>query len=753
MKKNLLKTLLITASLAMGTSAWGQVNVLPFSANFDDGTLCGFDGGTNKEDSYVGRALSVTNTTSTLYFDIDTSTDGNQPYVLQDGEVVTFNFTAFQGWVSTAGTNATVSINDNEGRSLVSYTYQMGSGTGTCNITDISFGGATVADFANVFAQSNSTTTGKSANGFYSESNNKQYYVSTEGYNPNITITVSKTGEVSFAIKYTSNNGAVDKVYSTTLSEVDDIANFSITCNETNEERAIAIDNFTITSNKVITVDKPTGEIISVDGINRTVEFSTVTEGATLYKSETVDGTYTSFDGKVTVSTSQVIYVKAILEGVESDVLAYEVEAGTEVKLNVPVFSKTLWKDGKATYDISSDQSSVLLTPTATVVCDDAAVVVGDKTVTLAEGTYKFHTECAGYANSDDVTLTVVADREMAIVETLDFLTPSNDYNAGVTLSTTSEYNHGSIYYYPFSYASSYSEENREERLLTREVLFARANFGLQNQMSGARNIAVKGLKAGQIIKIEAGNTNGTSLGIAPTEVSKAVFANESTVSVPAIEVLQDGIVAMTIGRNTYIKYIYVYALPVEVSVSTAGLATFCSEYGVDFSSASNVAAYKAVVSGTTVNLTKVTSAAAGEGVLLRSVGGGATSETLPVLATATKAEDNAFVGTLSDINVSEDDGTKINYVLSKEGDEVGFYKAAVAGTKVGAGKAYLPVAKSAAAKGLTFVYSDDATGISEIATDVNRTADGAIYSLSGVHVQNPSKGLYIMNGKKVIVK
>ena len=191
----------------------------------------------------------------------------------------------------------------------------------------------------------------------------------------------------------------------------------------------------------------------------------------------------------------------------------------------------------------------------------------------------------------------------------------------------------------------------------------------------------------------------------------------------------------------------------IEVTVSAAGLATYCPPVAVDFSSASKVAAYKAVVSGTTVNLTKVTSAAAGEGVLLRSVGGGATSETLPVLATATKAEDNAFVGTLSDINVLEDDGTNINYVLSKEGNEVGFYKAAVAGTKVGAGKAYLPVAKSDAAKGMTFVYSDNATGISEIATDVNRTADGAIYSLSGVRVQNPSKGLYIMNGKKVIVK
>ncbi|MGN1263084.1 MAG: hypothetical protein ACI4TW_03520, partial [Prevotella sp.] len=211
-------------------------------------------------------------------------------------------------------------------------------------------------------------------------------------------------------------------------------------------------------------------------------------------------------------------------------------------------------------------------------------------------------------------------------------------------------------------------------------------------------------------------------------------------------------------NSNLELDYLYLKKtgdLTQEVSVSAAGLATFCSKYGVDFSTASNVAAYKAVASGSTVTLTKVTTAAAGEGVLLRSLSGDATSETLPVLATATKAEDNALVGTLTDIYVLEDDGTNINYVLSKERDIVGFFKAAAdeTGTKVGAGKAYLPIAKVDAAKGVTFVFDNDVTGISEIATDVKRTADDAVYTLSGVRVKNPSKGLYIVNGKKMIVK
>lgn len=45
----------------------------------------------------------------------------------------------------------------------------------------------------------------------------------------------------------------------------------------------------------------------------------------------------------------------------------------------------------------------------------------------------------------------------------------------------------------------------------------------------------------------------------------------------------------------------------------------------------------------------------------------------------------------------------------------------------------------------------DDVTGISNVSTDVEE--DGDIYTLQGVKVAQPQKGVYIMNGKKVIVK
>jgi hypothetical protein len=44
------------------------------------------------------------------------------------------------------------------------------------------------------------------------------------------------------------------------------------------------------------------------------------------------------------------------------------------------------------------------------------------------------------------------------------------------------------------------------------------------------------------------------------------------------------------------------------------------------------------------------------------------------------------------------------------------------------------------------------ATGIEEI-SPASTTADGKVYNLAGQRVNKATKGLYIINGKKVVVK
>lgn len=93
-------------------------------------------------------------------------------------------------------------------------------------------------------------------------------------------------------------------------------------------------------------------------------------------------------------------------------------------------------------------------------------------------------------------------------------------------------------------------------------------------------------------------------------------------------------------------------------------------------------------------------------------------------------------------------DGT--HYALAKKESGVGFYKVKE-GLTIPEGKVYL-TANAGAREFLGFT-EDTTTGIMQMEEDEQPAADNGIYSLSGVRVQNPTKGLYISNGKKMFIK
>ncbi len=185
----------------------------------------------------------------------------------------------------------------------------------------------------------------------------------------------------------------------------------------------------------------------------------------------------------------------------------------------------------------------------------------------------------------------------------------------------------------------------------------------------------------------------------------------------------------------------------IPVTVSDAGFATFCPTMDLDFSAAQDITAYKAQIDGDNVILTKVTTVAKNEGVLLSGRKGEVTTEDIANSVTVlSKNADNAFIGVSQSIWLSDTDGEYTNYVLSKEDGVVGFFIAN--NTRVTAGKAYLQVPTASSAKSLKMVFGDT-TGIN----DINAAkADDAYYTISGVRVANPAKGLYIKNGKKVVI-
>ena len=202
--------------------------------------------------------------------------------------------------------------------------------------------------------------------------------------------------------------------------------------------------------------------------------------------------------------------------------------------------------------------------------------------------------------------------------------------------------------------------------------------------------------------------------------------------------------------------YVMVKIKSVPLTITSAGVGTICSPYNLDFTNAENIAAYKAETSEDRINLTRVYNVAAREGVLIRSLNGGAVTEDIPVSATAFDAnEGNEFIGTLVDIasQPSEDEEYRY-YILSSKtvnGNKVyGFYLAN--NKKIGAGKAYLRVPLAAAAKYSFFSFDDETTGVEDIELGTTET-DSPVYDLFGRKVVNPATGLYIKNGKKFIVK
>ncbi len=108
---------------------------------------------------------------------------------------------------------------------------------------------------------------------------------------------------------------------------------------------------------------------------------------------------------------------------------------------------------------------------------------------------------------------------------------------------------------------------------------------------------------------------------------------------------------------------------------------------------------------------------------------------------------DNALTGTLETVAKP---ATGTVYTMQKPADSpLGFYN--FTGANVKGGKAYLHVVDSEAAPmGLVFDFGGETTGVESI--EVN-TDNQVIYDLSGRRVAKAGKGLYIINGKKVLVK
>ena len=87
---------------------------------------------------------------------------------------------------------------------------------------------------------------------------------------------------------------------------------------------------------------------------------------------------------------------------------------------------------------------------------------------------------------------------------------------------------------------------------------------------------------------------------------------------------------------------------------------------------------------------------------------------------------------------------------VSNTGTEVGMRK--YNGTSLRANSSYMDVESTGATRSFIGFSDDETTGISTLLTNWEKV-NGEVYNLNGQRVSNPTKGLYIVNGKKILVK
>ena len=707
MKTNLFKSLLV-ATMAIGAwggvnSAFAQVTSFPVTEKFDDGTKGIFSAGEIVNTSNIGNVLATgKNMPITLDFDGDVNTEGNQPYTLKENENITFSYTAYQGYF-TLNRTTTMELKNSDGVVLVGYTYKHNDR----NVTDVVINGKTIDGFSNFKNQSVRNDKGNGADGF-----EKNTYVSKTEYNPIITFSISQTGVATIVFKL----GNTSKTFNGNIADdvKKDIKTFGFTSNVDNVNRRYAIDNFSITS-----------EIKAVQPANYTIKY--------------VDES--SNELKTSVTRSSIV---------GSNVTA--TAADMETFYSSDASEKYVYKSGNNEIKLAEDEASNVIT------------------LTFSKYT-KFGYTINAKENGTDLG-------EVAKGET---------YSDGADIAISKFYNINNEWYETTTspYYINIKPENNSATIEVKKsdiTYFAETeNLGnntgkvSDKNMSNGAYSAIKGGETAELCKLPMGeykvtiylkangnrsaiirdvdnSDNGTNT-LCALPINRSSAAKEYSTTLTLYETTKIGLSGYTTSTGTNqsadLDYIYIQRTgdaTEAVSVSEAGFATYATKNNVKVPEDENVKVMTVKVNaeGTAIELNEVkagTVIPAGKGILVKAAKGN-----YNFVVTSDKGETLANNDLKAAKEAVTSDGATF-FALTKMDTKVGF--ALVANDVViPAGKAYLEVSKGTAAK--FFSLDGEATGINSVKT---AKADGAYYTLEGVKTTKPVKGLYIHNGKKIVVK
>ena len=747
MRKQLLtKMLLIAASLFVGTSAWAGTKKL-YSQDFQSFAAdANFTSVTGYWQYAAANVQKIVEGSGNKYLTYQTSTGSTR------NAAINFNISSF-----SAGDNWTVSFD----ASLTP-----GNKDSGMFLAIVGANGSATA--ANAWSQSTGnlfsvTNTGASSTSYtvsvgaytledaltLTSGSNYHYVLNWDGTNINLTIT--KDGEVTPAL---STSKAYSSSDNTTYGNPKAI--YWIT---TRYQGTTNIDNILVTEDlDEEVVSDPTIAITAVSGANRSVAITggTSTDGTatvtTYYTTDGSDPTSSSSVYSSSLTITENCTVKAISisdKGGESNISSLAVTTGA-ITLNAPTFTKTAYSAGVSTITLSCDQSDKTLSPTATIHWSAGARsgdVASGTSVNVNDGeTLEAYCVADGYTNSS--TLSVTATPYVgATVWTESYtgtdggkITLGDEIETGLYKMLASE---GTITVSEYLLTANSNINN----------YFLLRNSTAPGIYSGnGRTYAITGLTAGQHVVVTTNNGSETATVTAGANLMKDTW--ETWPAHFAFDVTADGTAKFAINRYCSVASVTVYSSTVSATLGTNGYATFASTYPLDLTTANlpeGVKAYKASVSGKTVTFTALDQTVpANTGILLE--GTPSASVNIPVVASGTAVAGNAFEVNTTGTTFSGD-GDYYYFGLVK--NTLTFRKFTPSSVAIPASKAYLKVLKSsvdAGARELNVVFEDEATGISAIPMN-SEVMNNNYFDLQGRRVAQPTKGLYIVNGKKIIIK
>ena len=248
---------------------------------------------------------------------------------------------------------------------------------------------------------------------------------------------------------------------------------------------------------------------------------------------------------------------------------------------------------------------------------------------------------------------------------------------------------------------------------------------------------------SGMVVEIPDAYTNLSTTTIA----GSTTYTGTGTKSISYTYTGDASTIDIIIGESKQYLNRIVVKYPVtaaNVTISPAKeYTTYVTEAPLDFTGLELKAYVATTATASAVTMEPVTTVPANTPLVLKK--GSAASYDVPVIASADAPATNNLRA--SD-GVSSIGGDGIyDYILSN-----GKFYHASAGV-LPAGKCYLHLdAAPSGARELSLSFEDEATGVNEVRGKKEEVRD-EFYNLAGQRVAQPTKGLYIVNGKKVIVK